>query len=241
MPLRSPGRADRAPACFSQLAAVPARAGLSSSNSAGRRVMLPDRIARGDAGRAVRRRFSSMRSTPDKLIGWAQPLSRAQRALLPAKFAPVSNRRPARRKLSDGDCRRRDPAPSRSDHRLRRPIRRRPWRSPTASSSRPRVPLIACSTTAPPAGAANAAPAPPRPRPQRARTARVHPLCPTPAPPMSGAAGCWSARPTQRPLVYYGRGPRRARNRLCRGRRRRCVHRAGGRHQCRGRARPGTG
>ena len=84
MPLRSPA-ARIALLLFFALAAVPARAGLFV-DSAGRRVMLPDRIARVmPAGPSAAVFIYAL--APDKLIGWAQPLSRAQRALLPAKFA----------------------------------------------------------------------------------------------------------------------------------------------------------
>jgi iron complex transport system substrate-binding protein len=55
-------------------------------DSAGRRVMLPDHIERiMPAGPASAVLVYAL--VPDKLIGWTQPLSRAQRALLPAKFA----------------------------------------------------------------------------------------------------------------------------------------------------------
>ena len=67
------------------LAALPARAA-EFIDAAGRRVALPDRIERimpaGPAGAVF-----VYALVPNKLIGWPLPLSRAQRALLPAKFA----------------------------------------------------------------------------------------------------------------------------------------------------------
>jgi iron complex transport system substrate-binding protein len=56
------------------------------TDSAGRRVTLPDRVERiMPAGPASAVFVYAL--VPNKLIGWTEPLSRAQRALLPAKFA----------------------------------------------------------------------------------------------------------------------------------------------------------
>lgn len=67
------------------LAAPAARASLFV-DSAGRRVALPDRIERIMPAGPASAVFVYV-VVPDKLIGWPQPLSRAQRALLPAKYA----------------------------------------------------------------------------------------------------------------------------------------------------------
>lgn len=84
MPLRSPA-ARIAVLLLSMLLAAPARAAVFT-NSAGRRVMVPDRIERVmPAGPASAVFVYAL--VPTKLIGWTEPLSRAQRALLPAKFA----------------------------------------------------------------------------------------------------------------------------------------------------------
>src|SRR5271169_6755641 len=56
------------------------------TDSAGRRVMLPDRVERIMAAGPASAVFVYA-LVPNKLIGWTQPLSRAQRSLLPAKFA----------------------------------------------------------------------------------------------------------------------------------------------------------
>jgi iron complex transport system substrate-binding protein len=84
MPLRSP--AARIAVLFVLLLlATPARAA-EFTDSAGRRVMLPDQVERiMPAGPASAVFVYAL--VPDKLIGWTEPLSRAQRALLPAKFA----------------------------------------------------------------------------------------------------------------------------------------------------------
>jgi iron complex transport system substrate-binding protein len=67
------------------LAAAPVHAG-EFTDSAGRRVMLPERITRiMPAGPASAVFVYAL--VPTKLLGWPQTLSRAQRALLPAKFA----------------------------------------------------------------------------------------------------------------------------------------------------------
>jgi iron complex transport system substrate-binding protein len=56
------------------------------TDSAGRRVMLPDQVERiMPAGPASAVFVYAL--VPNKLIGWTEPLSRAQRALLPARFA----------------------------------------------------------------------------------------------------------------------------------------------------------
>ncbi len=62
-----------------------ARAGLFT-NSAGRRVMLPDQIQRIMPAGPSSAVFVFV-LVPDKLIGWPVALTRAQRALLPAKYA----------------------------------------------------------------------------------------------------------------------------------------------------------
>jgi iron complex transport system substrate-binding protein len=67
------------------LAASAADAGVFI-DSAGRRVMLPDRIQRIMPAGPASAVFVYV-VVPDKLIGWPEPLSRAQRALLPAKYA----------------------------------------------------------------------------------------------------------------------------------------------------------
>jgi iron complex transport system substrate-binding protein len=55
-------------------------------DSAGRRVPLPDRVGRVmPAEMAAAVLIFSL--APEKLVGWSQPLSRAQRAYLPAKYA----------------------------------------------------------------------------------------------------------------------------------------------------------
>ena len=56
------------------------------TDSAGRRVMLPDQIERIMPAGPASAVFVYV-LVPNKLIGWTEPLSRAQRALLPAKFA----------------------------------------------------------------------------------------------------------------------------------------------------------
>jgi iron complex transport system substrate-binding protein len=67
------------------LFAAPVRAAVFT-DSAGRRVMLPDQIERiMPAGPASEVFVYAL--VPNKLIGWTQPLSRAQRSLLPPKFA----------------------------------------------------------------------------------------------------------------------------------------------------------
>ena len=67
------------------LMASAANAGLFI-DSAGRRVMLPDRIERIMPAGPASAVFVYV-VVPDKLIGWPEPLSRAQRTLLPAKYA----------------------------------------------------------------------------------------------------------------------------------------------------------
>jgi iron complex transport system substrate-binding protein len=70
---------------LSLLVAAPAGAAVFV-DSAGRRVNLPDRVERiMPAGPASAVFIYAL--VPNKLIGWTEPLSRAQRALLPAKFA----------------------------------------------------------------------------------------------------------------------------------------------------------
>jgi iron complex transport system substrate-binding protein len=55
-------------------------------DSAGRRVAVPDRVERVmPAGMAAAVLIFSL--APEKLVGWSQPLSRTQRAYLPAKYA----------------------------------------------------------------------------------------------------------------------------------------------------------
>jgi iron complex transport system substrate-binding protein len=65
--------------------AVSARAAVFI-DSAGRRVVLPDRIERILPAGPASAVFVYV-LVPNKLIGWPEPLSRAQRALLPARFA----------------------------------------------------------------------------------------------------------------------------------------------------------
>ena len=67
------------------LMASAANAGLFI-DSAGRRVMLPDRIERIMPAGPASAVFVYV-VVPDKLIGWPEPLSPAQRTLLPAKYA----------------------------------------------------------------------------------------------------------------------------------------------------------
>ncbi len=55
-------------------------------DSAGRRVVLPDHIERIMPAGPASAVFVYV-VVPDKLIGWSEPLTRAQRALLPAKYA----------------------------------------------------------------------------------------------------------------------------------------------------------
>jgi iron complex transport system substrate-binding protein len=57
-------------------------------DSAGRRVLLPDRVERVmPAGMAASVLIFSL--APEKLVGWSQPLSSAQRAYLPIKYAKL--------------------------------------------------------------------------------------------------------------------------------------------------------
>ena len=84
MPLRSP-TARIAVLLLSLLFAAPVRAAVFT-DSAGRRVVLPDQIERVmPAGPASAVFVYTL--VPRKLIGWPQPLSRAQQGLLPAAFA----------------------------------------------------------------------------------------------------------------------------------------------------------
>jgi iron complex transport system substrate-binding protein len=84
MPLRSlPARAAILLALL--LAATPARSA-EFTDSAGRRVMLPDQITRIMPAGPSSAVFVFV-LVPNKMIGWPLPLSRAQRALLPAKYA----------------------------------------------------------------------------------------------------------------------------------------------------------
>ncbi|MGH7117176.1 MAG: iron ABC transporter substrate-binding protein, partial [Stellaceae bacterium] len=84
MPLRSPA-ARIAVLSLLVLFAAPVRAAVYV-DSAGRRVMVPDQVERiMPAGPASAVFVYAL--APQKLIGWPLPLSRAQRALLPAKFA----------------------------------------------------------------------------------------------------------------------------------------------------------
>ena len=84
MPLRS--LAARAAILLALLlASAPARAA-EFTDSAGRRVMLPDQITRIMPAGPASAVFVFV-LVPDKLIGWPLPLSRAQRALMPAKYA----------------------------------------------------------------------------------------------------------------------------------------------------------
>ena len=83
MPLRL--RALRIAALlFSVLAAIPGRAA-EFTDSAGRRVMLPNYINRVMAANAPAA-VLIFALTPQKLAGWCEPLSRAQRAYLPTKY-----------------------------------------------------------------------------------------------------------------------------------------------------------
>jgi iron complex transport system substrate-binding protein len=68
------------------LSALPAAGAGVFIDSAGRRVVLPDRIERIMPAGPASAVFVYV-LVPDKLIGWSQPLSRAQRTLLPAKYA----------------------------------------------------------------------------------------------------------------------------------------------------------
>jgi iron complex transport system substrate-binding protein len=87
MPFRSPA-ARIAVLLLPLLFAAPLRAAVFT-DSAGRRVMLPDQIERiMPAGPASAVFVYAL--VPTKLIGWTEPLSRAQRALLPAKFARLA-------------------------------------------------------------------------------------------------------------------------------------------------------
>jgi len=70
---------------ISLLAAAPAGAA-AFVDSAGRRVNLPDRIERIMPAGPASAVFVYV-LVPNKLIGWTEPLSRAQRALMPVKFA----------------------------------------------------------------------------------------------------------------------------------------------------------
>ena len=84
MPLRSlPARAAILLALL--LAATPARSA-EFTDSAGRRVMLPDQITRIMPAGPSSAVFVFV-LVPNMMIGWPLPLSRAQRALLPAKYA----------------------------------------------------------------------------------------------------------------------------------------------------------
>lgn len=84
MPLRSlPARAAILLALL--LAATPARSA-EFTDSAERRVMLPDQITRIMPAGPSSAVFVFV-LVPNKMIGWPLPLSRAQRALLPAKYA----------------------------------------------------------------------------------------------------------------------------------------------------------
>jgi iron complex transport system substrate-binding protein len=78
--------AARAAILFLLLSTAPAALAGVFTDSAGRRVMLPDRIERiMPAGPASAVFVFAL--VPDKLIGWAEPLPRAQRALLPSRYA----------------------------------------------------------------------------------------------------------------------------------------------------------
>ena len=70
---------------LSLLVAAPAGAAVFV-DSAGRRVNLPDRVERIMPAGPASAVFVYV-LVPNKLIGWTEPLSRAQRALLPAKYA----------------------------------------------------------------------------------------------------------------------------------------------------------
>ncbi len=83
MPLRS--LAARALILLALLAAVPGSAA-EYTDSAGRRVILPDQINRIMPAGPASAVFVYV-LVPNKLIGWPLSLSRAQRALLPAKYA----------------------------------------------------------------------------------------------------------------------------------------------------------
>ena len=84
MPLRSPAMRISV-LLLSLLFAAPVRAAMFT-DSAGRRVMLPDQIERIMPAGPASAVFVYV-LVPNKLIGWTEPLSRAQRGLLPAKFA----------------------------------------------------------------------------------------------------------------------------------------------------------
>ena len=68
------------------LFALPAANASLFIDSAGRRVVLPDNIERIMAAGPASAVFVYA-VVPDKLIGWSAPLTRAQRALLPSKYA----------------------------------------------------------------------------------------------------------------------------------------------------------
>jgi iron complex transport system substrate-binding protein len=83
MPVRS--RVAWTTVILAILVAVPGRAA-EFIDSAGRHVVLPDRVERVmPAGMAAAVLIFSL--APGKLVGWNQPLSSAQRAYLPAKYA----------------------------------------------------------------------------------------------------------------------------------------------------------
>ena len=84
MPLRS--LAARAAILLALLLAAAAARAAEFTNSAGRRVMLPDQITRIMPAGPSSAVFVFV-LVPNKMIGWPLPLSRAQRALLPAKYA----------------------------------------------------------------------------------------------------------------------------------------------------------
>jgi iron complex transport system substrate-binding protein len=84
MPFRSPA-ARIAAVLAVLLASLPAFAG-EFTDAAGRRVLLPDLIERVMPAGPASAVFVYV-LVPNKLIGWPVPLTRAQRALLPAKYA----------------------------------------------------------------------------------------------------------------------------------------------------------
>src|SRR5271163_3754846 len=84
MPFRSP--ALRVASLLALLLAAGSAFAAEFTDSAGRRVMMPDHIARIMPAGPASAVFVYV-LVPTKLIGWPSALSRAQRALMPAKYA----------------------------------------------------------------------------------------------------------------------------------------------------------
>jgi iron complex transport system substrate-binding protein len=85
MPLRSSAAARVAVLVLALLGAVPARAAVFIDD-AERRVRLPETVTRVMAANQAAAVLVFVLA-PDKLIGWAHPLTEAQRRLLPARYA----------------------------------------------------------------------------------------------------------------------------------------------------------